>query len=182
VTTSRRFCRFTRGNDPFSLHEIPEDGLCLSTFLVLRPGTDRRRVLVGRMDPHAAWDHFGGLGPDRVEAYCHGWVLPASQLLLGESPDEAAHRILEEQLPGLRVELKPPLIDSEVDAPRGWPESPNHWDLRFVFRGETADVALPSSGPWSDIRWLELRSARREDFARSHEDVLLRLGLNIGTD
>jgi ADP-ribose pyrophosphatase YjhB (NUDIX family) len=179
VTTSRQFCRFTRGNAPHSIHEIPEHGFCLSTFLILYPRGRPDRVLVGRMDPSAPWDRLGGLGPDRVEAHRHGWLLPASQLILGESPDESAHRILREMLTGLQVELRPPLVDSEVYAARRFPEATQHWDLRFVYRGEAPDETLPARGPWTELRWLDLRTARAENFARSHEDVLLRLGLSL---
>jgi hypothetical protein len=181
VATSRRFCRFTRGSDPFSLHEIPESGFCLSTFLLVRPANDRGRILVGRLDPNAPWDHLGGLSSERVEAHRHGWHLPSSQLLLRESPDESAARILDEQLTGFPVELEPPVIDSEVYTPRRWPDAPNHWDLRFVYLGTARRTTLPPLGPWSRLEWLELRSAHLTDFARSHEDVLLRAGLKIGT-
>jgi hypothetical protein len=180
MTTSRQFCRFTRGSAPYSIHEIPKDGFCLSTFLIVNPGTSPHQVLVGRMDPKAHWDHLGGLGPDRVEAHRHGWLLPASQLILGESPDESAYRILSEMLPGLRAELRPPLVDSEVYQARRYPEATHHWDLRFIYRGVAPDATLPTRGPWTELRWLDLRTARPQEFARSHEDVLMRLGSSLG--
>lgn len=182
MTTSRRFCRFTRGTDPFSLHEIPEHGFCLSTFLVLEPEGKAGRVLVGRLDPKAPWDHLGGLSSVRIEAHSRGWVLPASQLMLGESPDASARRILGEQLPTVHAKLELPLVDSEVYTPRRWPEAVNHWDLRFIYRGKVSRDELPASSPWSDLRWLDLRTARGADFARSHEDVLLRPGFALGGD
>ena len=39
MATNRRFCRFSRSESTraFGMPEVPEDGLCLSAFVVLSP-------------------------------------------------------------------------------------------------------------------------------------------------
>lgn len=181
MSTDRRFCRFTRGRDPYSLHEIPLDGFCLSSFLVLTSPSDPDRVIVGRMDPNAPWDHLGGLGPDRVEAHCHGWLLPSSQLLFGEAPKTAARRILAEQLEGIDATLSPPIVTSEVYAPKRFPDVHQHWDIGFVFRGRLERDPPTTHAVWTELRLIDPRSTSRADFARSHEDVLDLVGWKVGS-
>ncbi len=181
MDAERRFCRFTRGNDRFSIHEIPKDGFCLSAFLLLSPPADPDRILVGRMNPGAPWGRLGGLNPDRVEAHRHGWVLPASQLLLEEAPVTAAHRILAEQLGGLRAVFDPPLVTSEVGAPKRFPQSHRHWDIGFLFRGRVAVDPLPPAPAWTELRFLDPRSLSRSEFARSHDEVLDLAGWPVGS-
>jgi len=134
------------------------------------------------MDPAAEWDVLGGLGADRVEANRHGWVLPASQLIYGESPDEAARRLLAEQLGGARAALAPPQVLSEVYAPKRFPEARSHWDLEFLYRGRLAEDDLPSGSPWAELRFLDPRARRRSEFARSHEEVLDAAGFAVGSE
>jgi ADP-ribose pyrophosphatase YjhB (NUDIX family) len=180
MTTERRFCRFTRGSAPYSIHEIPRDGFCLSSFVLLSPAGRPKQVLLGRLNPSAPWDHLGGLGPDRVEAHRHGWTIPASQLIFGESPDTAAARILREQLPGVTARLGPPRIVSEVYSARRFPETREHWDLEFLYRGEVErDVPGPLA-PWQELRFVDPEACPRAEFARSHEEVLESAGFRVG--
>ena len=95
-------------------------------------------------------------------------MLPSSHLVLLESPQEAAARILREQLSIPDQKLEGPLAFSEVYGPR------NHWDFLFVFTGERDEV--PGSDAWSERRFVDLDAAKKEDFARSHEDVLALAG------
>ncbi|HXQ48533.1 MAG TPA: NUDIX domain-containing protein [Thermoplasmata archaeon] len=182
MATERRFCRFVRGKDPVSIHEIPRDGFCLSAFLVVSSPKDPDRVLLGHLNPAAPWDHFGAMTADRVEAHRHGWLLPASQLIYGESPEEAAHRIVREQLGGLSIALASPTIVSETYAPKRWPNSPKHWDLEFVFRAVVAALPTPTPTAWRDLAFVDVRSARREEFARSHEEILEGAGFPVAAN
>ncbi|HEY6238259.1 MAG TPA: NUDIX hydrolase, partial [Thermoplasmata archaeon] len=150
MPTDRRFCRFNprpEGN-PTGMSRIPENGFCLNVFLVIRRAGSSDRVLLGRIDPAAPWDHLGGLDADRVAAHSGGWMLPASQLLYGESPEDAVARLDRELLGGLDVSWSPPTVLSEWYRPRRRPEAGEHWDLGFVFRGEAPDASAPKSGPW----------------------------------
>ena len=180
MATERVFCRFTRGKDPFSIHEIPEDGMCLSSFLLVSPLGRPNEVLVGRMNPEAPWDHLGGLGPDRVEVHRRGWMLPSSQLLLGEGPEEAARRIRTEQLGGLPVSFEPVRIASEVYTPRRFPGNRYHWDLQFLYRGTTATLEAPRHPAWSELAFVDVPATPARDFARAHDEVLELLGLHPG--
>src|SRR2546425_9465494 len=69
MTTDRRFSRFSKSpaTAAFSITEIPEDGVCLSAFLIVTEAHDARKVLMGHMNPKARWDHIGALDPSRVE-------------------------------------------------------------------------------------------------------------------
>jgi ADP-ribose pyrophosphatase YjhB (NUDIX family) len=182
VTTSRRFCRLTRareGNEFGLLWEEP-DGLCLSAFLLLTRGDGPPAVLVGKMNPEAPWDHLGGINDARVRQLTGGWVLPASQLLLREGPDEAARRICRELLGVDPPPLEPPRVVSEVNAPRRHPDARQHWDLHFLYRGRWTGAVPSQPEVWTELRFVELARASPSDFARSHEEILEVAGLPLG--
>jgi ADP-ribose pyrophosphatase YjhB (NUDIX family) len=181
MPTGRRFCRFTPGSDPISIHEIPEDGFCLSAFLIATHGQDPHRVLLGQLDPSAAWDQIGALTPDRVAAHADGWLLPACQLIYGEAPNEAAARIVREQLGGVPLQLGPPTIVSEVYAPRRRPNAGGHWDLEFVYRARCDEGPRPIPTAWKRLEFVDVRKVRRIDFRRSHDEILEGAGLPIGS-
>ncbi len=173
VPSARRFSRFA-SDPPVSSGSwpLPEDGLCLSAFVLLSPPGHPEQVLVGRLNPRHPWGELGALDPRRVELNAEGWMLPSCHLLHFEPPDAAAARIVKEQLglPGLS--LKGPQVFSETYAPRRHPNRGSHWDLEFLYRG-----TLPRGGVLTHPAWAELRSvdpARtpRSDFTRSHDEVL----------
>jgi len=79
-------------------------------------------------------------------------------------PQEAATRILKEQL-GLENEnLEGPRIISEIYGDE------EHWDLEFLFLGELENA--PSHNAWLELKFVDLSKTRREEIARLHEDVL----------
>ena len=62
MTTTRKFAAFSRnGRGGLGISEIPEDDFCISAFVVIREADNRRRVLMGHLNPNADWDHIGGL-------------------------------------------------------------------------------------------------------------------------
>lgn len=79
-----------RGILPPRLGEIPEGGVCISTFVVISRRGDSKSVLMGRINKRAPWDHIGALDPGRVERHSKSWMLPSSHLIFGESPQDAA--------------------------------------------------------------------------------------------
>ena len=179
MTDGRRFCRFTHTADSVSLTSIPEDGFCLSAFVILSPEGDPTRVLLGHIAPGAPWDQLGAFTADRVAAHRHGWMLPASQLIYREGPQAAAERIVREQvgLPGTR--LRGPEVFSEVYAPRRFPDARGHWDLHFLFRGTLPAGAPPTSSEWTDLEYLDPRSLAPTAFGRSHGDILALAGYTL---
>lgn len=164
MVTDRRFAHFKKNVVPPRMNEIPEGGLCISTFVIISKTGNPQHVLMGRINKKAPWDHIGALDPERVERHSKGWMLPSSALLLGESPQEAAQRILEEQLGLIDQRLEGPLVFSEAYGPA------SHWDLEFLFLGER-DKA-PSHEVWSELKFVDLTKALKEEIARSHEDIL----------
>lgn len=182
MTPTRRFCRFSKAPETatFGMPEVPEDGLCLSTFVLLSEAGRPSTVLMGKMDPKADWEQIGALDPARVEAHRHGWVLPSSHLILHESPQEAAVRILREQLGLGPLRLDGPQVVSEVYTPRRFPSHHAHWDLEFLFRGTLEAGTVPSSHAWTELRFVDPATTGAETIARSHEDLLASAGFPVG--
>src|SRR2546425_11038715 len=115
MTTDRRFCRFNKSASTaaFSVTEIPQDGLCLSAFLIVTDAGRPTHVLMGHMNREAPRDHIGALDPKRVEEHARGWMLPSSPLIFLESPDDAARRIAKDQLDLPNPQLSDPKAVSE---------------------------------------------------------------------
>jgi ADP-ribose pyrophosphatase YjhB (NUDIX family) len=164
MATSRRFAHFKRGVSPPRMKEVPEGGFCISAFVIISKKNRPQQVLMGRISKKAPWDHVGALDPERVERHSVGWMLPSSGLLLGESPKEAANRILIEQLGVAEQSLEGPSVFSEVYGPM------NHWDLEFLFLGERDST--PENDMWSDLRFIDVTKTRRAEIIRGHEDIL----------
>ena len=168
MSTYRRFTRFSTAAKPPRIDQIPDGGICLSAFVMLSPPGKPNHVLMGKLNPGAPWEHLGALDRERAEANSKGWMLPSSHLILFESPQETATRILTEQLSINDQKLTGPYVFSEVYGPK------NHWDLEFVFTGERDDV--PKNDAWSELRFVDTNATKREDIVRSHEDVLAHAG------
>jgi len=168
MTSNRTFTRFSVTVDPPRIDQIPEGGFCLSSFLVLSRVDADNEILLGKLNKEAPWERIGALDRNRAERDSDGWMLPASHLLFGESPQDAAQRILDEQL-GLKTQrLEGPMIFSEMYGPK------NHWDLEFVFLGKRIDPVSHSA--WKELRFVDVDKLRKEDFVRSHEDILAHIG------
>lgn len=184
LTTERQFCRFARiAPSPESTAvyttQIPEGGLCLSSFLILTEG-ESRRVLMGRLNPDADWEEIGALDTDRVQTHSTAWMLPSSHLMVYESPQEAAMRVLREQLGIGHLELSDAKVVSEVGTPRRFPRLARHWDFEFIFRGKIVDGSTPKHDAWRELRFIDLTTDRGE-IARSHDEVLESAGFSFLT-
>ena len=164
MVTSRRFAHFGRDAVLPRMREIPEGGFCISAFLIVSKTGNPYQVLMGHISKKVPWDHIGALDPGRVERHSKGWMLPSSALILGESPKQAAERILKEQLSLALEPLEGPLVFSEVYG------AMNHWDLEFLFLGQRDNA--PSNEAWSELKFVDLTKTRKEDIARGHEDIL----------
>jgi hypothetical protein len=187
MTTNREFCRFNRGRSttsgtvdesPMSLKEIPPGGLCLSAFLIVRDLSER--VLMGKIDPEAPWDHLGALDPRRIELHSKGWMLPSSHLIVHESPQDAARRIAEEQLELPELIISEPKVVSEVYPPRYFPDLADHWDLEFLFFSSCpADKIPKKSRAFKELSLIDPKTSKRSQIARSHGDVLSHAGIDL---
>ncbi|MGD0424032.1 MAG: hypothetical protein ABSA92_11320 [Candidatus Bathyarchaeia archaeon] len=178
MVTDRKFCRFNKQVEtmPFGMSEPPEGGLCLSAFLVITNERNPNSVLMGHLNTKAPWDHIGALDSSRVEAHSKGWMLPSSHLMLYESPQGAAERILKEQLE-IDLTLSGPDVVSETYIPKRFPELPRHWDIEFIFKGKMFEGSIPKPFAWSELAFVNLDTANRSEIARSHEDILESAGL-----
>ena len=168
MATERLFTRFTKTGAPPRINEIPEGGFCISSFVVLSKKGRPQEVLLGKLDTAANWENIGGLDKDRAESNSKGWMLPGCHLLYGESPQDAAKRILSEMLGMPDQKVQGPAVFSEVYGPK------NHWDIEFIFTGER-DEAEPNAA-WRELRFVDTTRLQQSDFARNHQDVLAHVG------
>ncbi len=170
---ARRFSRFASdilaspGSWP-----LPEDGLCLSSFVLLSPPGHPEEVLVGRIDPEHPWGEMGALDPRRAELNARGWMLPSCHLLHFEPPEAAAARIVKEQLGLPPLPLEGPQVFSETYSPRRHPDRGSHWDIEFLYRGTLPQGRVPTPPAWRELRFVEPAKTPRTDFTRSHDEVL----------
>jgi len=176
---ARRFTRLRRGpvTPASGAAEVPDDGLCLSAFLVLESPERPGAVLMGRLNPEVDWWELGALDPKRFARIAERWMLPSSQLLFFESPQDAAERILREQLSTPGVSLEGPFVFSDPsDRPDSGQLDP-HWDIHFVFRGTWDSSAPPRARAWKHLAFVDVATTSRSEIARDQGDVLALIGL-----
>jgi hypothetical protein len=172
--TTLRYARLRRGPAPpdSGAAEVPDNGMCLSVFLVLesprRPGS----VLLGKVNPKSPWWEIGAVDPKRLSAIGEHWMLPSCQLKLFESPDDAARRVLKDQLETGAIELTGPKVFSDPSERPGGPGSDPHWDFHFVYHGHWISDTPPVASPWTRLEFVEVTQMSRKDIARSQGDVL----------
>lgn len=191
MATSRKFSRFNRESssgavsqtdqsDDLATKEIPSGGLCLSVFLVISEEGRPNIVLMGILNPDAAWDHIGALDKSRMEAYKNGWMLPSSHLMIHEPPLEAAKRVASEQLGLQDITLSEPKVVSEVYQPKRAGAPNDHWDIEFIFKSSLPGSRLPEHKAWNRLEFVDLNKTKKEEIARSHEDILESAGFRLG--
>lgn len=177
VMSSRRFARLSSGAAPLRAGQspVPTDGMCLNCFLVLMAPDDPRRVLLGRIAPDPRWDALGGLDPGRASRVGNRWMLPSSQLLLFESPDEAAHRLGTELLGIDLPTLEGPRVFSDTYRRADSAGEDPHWDVQFVFTGR-GPLGPPTHPLWRELAYVPVHETPRAEFARNQGDVLELVG------
>jgi len=181
TTPRRRFARFSStGDTSDGLFGLPEDGLCLSAFVIVSPPGRPSDVLLGKIDPSGPWWEIGALDPGRARAAAGRWMLPSSQLQFFESPDDAGRRILQEQLNAPKLRLGAAQVFSETYQSRRHPEQTHHWDLHFVYRVEWPATDPPHLPAWRELAFVDPSRVARGDFARAHEEILELAGFRIG--
>ncbi len=175
--SERRYARLRTGPADGDVNPLPDDGMCLNCFLIVRSRDRPDHVLLGQVDHAAPWGEFGGLGEDRVARIGDRWMLPASQLLLLESPDDAARRLGRELLGRPFDALPAPQVFSETYRRPASASRDPHWDLHYVYEFEWPGPP-PARGPlWRQLDYRPVRTMPAEQFARGHHDVLALVGL-----
>lgn len=169
-----RWARIGPPDSSWMIH-VPKAGLCLSAFVVIRKGNS---VLLGRPHAHDAWPELGGY-PLRHAAAIEkegSWLLPATHLVIEESPDRAAKRIAN-QWAGVKGTPKFVMVQSHL-RPSARSKSKlkmgrklNHWDICFVY--ELRARNNPKHKPWwSELQFFQPRDIADMRLSRGHKDVL----------
>jgi len=181
VSEPRRFARFRA--EPLSgrpgIFPLPDDGLCLSSFLLVHPAGKPHEALVGQMDPTGPWSETAAVDPERIATFQGRWVLPACQLLFFEDPTAAARRIASEQLGLPLLPIAPPQVFSEAYGRETSGSRDPHWDFHFVSRAEWpgGDPAGSRGRLWKELKFVDAPETPRSSFARGHGDILALAGL-----
>lgn len=173
----RRFARL-RSEPAAGYATLPDDGMCLSAYLVLRSPSEVGHVLLGKADPAGPWWEVAALDAARLTGIGDRWMLPATQLLLLEGPEEAGHRIATEMLGRPDLVLGYPRIYSEAYSRSAGPRDP-HWDLQFVFSAvwPSGSVAASKGKLWKELRFVDVGATPADAFGRGHADVLALAGI-----
>lgn len=158
----------------FKEGHVPKGGACISVFLVLK---GKGGILVGKMAKPEVWVERFYVGEMFAPKYASSnrWMLPASHLEFGEKPDDAAMRVLTQQVGVGHGKLTFREIQSHLSQDPNDPEAA-HWDLCFVYEGTLKDkVERPD---WfSDLKFVNPKELGSEDFTRGHGDVLKESGI-----
>jgi ADP-ribose pyrophosphatase YjhB (NUDIX family) len=151
---------------------VPKGGTCLSSFLVLR---GKGGILVGKMTKPEIWVERFLVGEMFAPKYAasNKWLLPASHLKYGEKPEDAAMRVLVEQVGVPKGKLSFVQVQSHLSQDPNDPEAA-HWDICFVYDG-TIRGKLQTPEWFSELRFVKPRELSSEDFTRGHGDVLREL-------
>lgn len=158
----------------FAEGSVPKGGTCLSSFLILR---SKDGILAGKMTKPEIWIEKFLVGESFAPKYAasNKWILPASHLTYGEKPEDAAMRVLTEQVGANRTTLSLLQVQSHLSQSPTDPEAA-HWDICFVYEGQMAErIRKPE---WfSELEFMKTQRLKADDFTRGHGDVLLELGM-----
>jgi ADP-ribose pyrophosphatase YjhB (NUDIX family) len=168
VATERKFAAFSKKSVPPRVKKVPDGGMCISAFVIVSKHSDPESVLMGKIDKSANWDHIGALDAKRVERLSAGWMLPSSHLMLYETPEGAARRILREQLNIRDMKLEGPLTFADTSGKE------NHWDIGFIYLGTREGP--PKSLAWRELRFVRPSELMSDEVVRSQLDVLAYAG------
>ena len=163
-------------NNPRTLVHVPEYGVCLSTFIIAKR---RESILLLRPRANDAWETKGAFPKGRAAELAKegAWLLPATHLLMGESPDRAARRIVREWA-GLRGKPRFLMVQSHT-RPGGFLDQKlngKHWDICFVY--ELTSASKPKAKPWwSEGRFVPTARISRMNLGRGHVDILHEAGM-----
>ena len=157
----------------FTEENVPKGGTCISAFLVL---AGNGGFLAGKMAEPDVWVERFLVGESFAPKYAASgkWILPASHLKYGEKPDDAAKRILTEQLGLGKMKLTFTQVQSHLSQDPNDPDSA-HWDICFIYEGKV-EGNVPRPEWFSELAFLKPKDVSVQDFTRGHGDVLKELG------
>ena len=157
----------------FREDHVPKGGTCISTFLVL---TGKSGILVGKMTKPEIWVERFFVGENFAPQYASSgkWLLPASHLKYGEKPDDAARRVLTEQIGINDTKLAFSQVQSHLSQDPNDTESA-HWDICFIYGGQLRVKQLSKPEWFSELTFQKPKNLRCEDFTRDHGDILTEL-------
>jgi ADP-ribose pyrophosphatase YjhB (NUDIX family) len=159
----------------FNESNVPKGGTCLSAFLVLK---GKAGILVGKMAKPEIWVERFLVGEAFAPRYVSSnkLVLPATHLKYGEKPEDAAKRVLLEQIGAGNVKLTLLQIQSHLSQDPNDPEAA-HWDVCFVYAGRLRGKQLQRPEWFSELIFQRPSHLKSEDFTRGHGDILTELGI-----
>lgn len=152
----------------------PGGGLCISAFVIPRQG---RHVLVGQMAEHPRWEAewapnlVGYAGEIRARAFS-GLRFPGTYLREGEAFDDAALRVLRDQLdvPG-EPALPGPRMLSAAGPSRRHPGR-SHWDILALYELRLDIDPLRKPPHWARLEWRDLAELRADEMVMLHGELL----------
>jgi len=162
--------------NPRPLVHTPKAGVCLSTFVIAK---QRNSILLFRPRAHDAWETKGAFpkGWAAELAKEGAWLLPATHLLMGESPDHAARRIVREWA-GLKGTPRFLMVQSHTRR-GGFLNKKlkgKHWDICFVYE-LTAGTGPKAKPWWSEAHYFPIPKISRMHLGRGHLDILKEAGM-----
>jgi ADP-ribose pyrophosphatase YjhB (NUDIX family) len=153
---------------------VPKGGTCVSVFLVLK---GKEGILVGKMAKPEIWIDKFLVGEAFAPKYAASgkWLIPASHLKYGEKPEDAATRVLVEQVGASKSKLSFLEVQSHLSQDPNDPEAA-HWDLCLVYGG-TVKGKIKRPEWFSELNFVKPKELKSDDFTRGHGDVLKELGV-----
>jgi ADP-ribose pyrophosphatase YjhB (NUDIX family) len=162
-----KFARY--GPEP--RYGLPEAGFCLSSFAIIRDGN---KILLGMARDHPRWEeewapNFAAYDSEERQKEFRSWRFPATYLYEGEHPDEAARRVMEDQLGLSEYTMGHATVHAFYD-PSDWFPGKRHYDLCFVYEVEATP---PSQVPdwFSRLEFVDTSALRRADFGSAMGDL-----------
>lgn len=163
---SIKFARFAPGEE-----YTPKGGACISAFVLVRKGDS---LLLGKIGDPELWAEKWGLALGYPERWKDKWQIPASYLRFGEHPDEAAERVVKDQLKIGKSEMRFLGLQSHAADSSVSPGN-LHWDLCFIYESKT-DGPLESPEWFKELRFFKTNELPKTDMGRGHGDLIATLG------
>ena len=151
LNDQRKWARIGPKNERWMI-QTPRACICLSVFVVALKG--KSSIVLYRPRESEEWPKFGGqpAWTSRKWEKSGLWYLPGTHLLMEESPDNAAVRIMREFTGLVGTNPKLLMVQSHLRPAKLWKwmkaeKGANHWDICFVY--ETHIRKLPAKiRPW----------------------------------
>lgn len=145
---SERLAIYTRAAEPGE-YNVTDTSLHISSFVLSKRGNS---ILLVKAGP----EHF-------LEFRRKKWLLPGAVLKVGEHPEDAAFRVLRDQLGLSRVKARFLNLQSH---------KAEHWDLCFLFEAKIKRSPKPLAPFYTETRFTPLNKLPRSEIAEDHLEVI----------